>query len=400
MARKKSSPDSSATSSFSDFFSAQTSVSQSTLGRSDVYVGNSSQEVVIGLPFKAFSLRYFFQNDCFPLSRMTEIYGVSGSCKTALLFEIFKWHVDNNGGYVYNNTEARDTPDLRSSIIGHDRDKNFPMTMCSSVEDWQKSITSWFKKGREIYSELGGCPFPVAIGVDSLTGVASESEISGIWEKGHSEIGFAKSANIINSYMKFMFNELRVWPYSFIGVNHAKIGRDARGFPQIKVPGGFSLDFHSTIKIFTQLKDKIEKLKESTRVVNLKMDKNSLSNAGEDREIQVQMKWSMDEETGTQHTFWDWHEASVTVINNLTPTRKSHACEFLGLENIDKSRKTADCNIVGLKKASWSEIGQAIEENSEVKAALDKMFSIRKRKPFAEKVPYSEQMEMACEEAK
>ena len=200
MARKKS--DSS--SMFGEFFSTQMSSAQNALGRGDIYVGNESQEIVIGLPFGAFSLRYLFQNDCFPLSRMTEIYGPSGSCKTALLFEIFRWHVDMNGGYVYNHTEARDTPDLRTSIIGRDKDKNFPSETCSSVEDWQRKITSWLKKSNEMFPSKGSCPFPVAIGVDSLTGVTTDSDISDIWETGSASIGFAKSANLINTYCKFM----------------------------------------------------------------------------------------------------------------------------------------------------------------------------------------------------
>ena len=378
-----------------DFFSSQMSSSQNSLGRNDVYIGDESQEVVIGLPLKAFSLRYFFQNDCFPLSRMTELYGPSGSCKTAFLFEMFKWHVDNSGGYVYNLTEARDTPDLRASIIGHSRDKNFPTNLCGSIEEWQKSITSWMKKGRDMYPVLGGCPFPVAIGVDSLTGVTTDSDISDIWEQGHASIGFAKGANLINTYCKFMFNELRIWPFSFIGVNHVKISKDTRGFNIKRIPGGEALTYHATMKIYTSLKEKIEKLNESIRIVELVMEKNSLSNAGENREITVSMKWTHDE-NGLQHTVWDWHEASIAVINAMSPTRKGRVCSFLGLENIDKARKTADFSLLGLNKTSWTEIGQAIEDNEEVRLSLDKMHGIRKRTPFKINVPYCDQMSGEC----
>ena len=380
-----------AQSTFTDFFSTQISSSQNNIGRSDIYMGDESQAVVIGIPLKAFSLRYFFQNDCFPLSRMTELYGPSGSCKTALLFEMFKWHVDFSGGYVYNLTEARDTPDLRSSIIGHEKDKGFPTNKCGSVEEWQRSITLWLKQGRKLWPNLGGCPFPVAIGVDSLTGVTTESDISDIWEKNHASIGFAKGANLINTYCKFLFNELRVWPFSFIGVNHVKISKDRNGFNLKRIPGGDALTYHATMKIYTNLKDKIEKLKESVRVVELSMEKNSLSNAGENRVITVSMKWSVDDE-GKQHTLWDWHEATIATILSMSATLKGKACDLLGLDNIDKSRKTADCSALGLTKASWTEIGQAIEDNNDLREALDKMHGIRKRTPFKIGVPYCDQM--------
>jgi hypothetical protein len=149
------------------------------------------------------------------------------------------------------------------------------------------------------------------------------------------------------------------------------------------------------MKIYTSLKEKIEKLNESIRIVELVMEKNSLSNAGENREITVSMKWTHDE-NGLQHTVWDWHEASIAVINAMSPTRKGRVCSFLGLENIDKARKTADCSLLGLNKTSWTEIGQAIEDNEEVRLSLDKMHGIRKRTPFKINVPYCDQMSGEC----
>ena len=107
MAKKKLTGDVSITP--SDFFSSQLVSSQSELGRNDSYIGKESQRVVIGIPLPAFSLRFLFQNDCFPLSRMTEIYGINESCKSAMLYEMFKWHVGAGGGYILNLAEPKDT---------------------------------------------------------------------------------------------------------------------------------------------------------------------------------------------------------------------------------------------------------------------------------------------------
>lgn len=380
----------------SDFFSSQLSSSQAELGRNDTFVGKESQRVIIGIPLKAFSLRYLFQNDCFPLSRMTELYGVSESCKSAMLYEMFRWHVDAGGGYVLNLAEPRDSPDLRASIIGHASDTTFPTVTCNSIEDWQQNITEWLKKSRDMFSESGSCPFPAAIGVDSLTGVTTRGDIDDIWSKGFASIGFAKAANIINTYCKFVFSELRVWPYSFIGVNHMKISKNPQGFIERKIPGGQALDYYATFKLRMHRRNDIDRLDEAGRLIEFTMDKNSLGTAPERRSIDVPMKWIFNE-NGEQHTWWDWHEASIALINEMTSTRKNRVLEVTGLRNINKAQRTADCGELGMIKATWTEIGAAIEENEVIKAELDAIHGIRKRRPFRAGVPYSVQMKEACE---
>lgn len=379
----------------SEFFSSQLNSSQSELGRNDTYIGKQSQRVIIGIPLPAFSLRYLFQNDCFPLSRMTELYGINESCKSAMLYEMFRWHVNAGGGYILNLAEPKDSPDLRASIIGHDADVIFPTETCNSIEDWQQYITKWLKQSRAMFSESGSCPFPAAIGVDSLTGVATRSDIAAIWEKGHAEIGFAKAANLINTYCKFVFAEIRVWPFSFIGVNHMKISKDPRGFIERKIPGGQALDYYATFKLRMQRRADIDRLDECGRMIEFIMDKNSLGTAGDRRSIEVPMKWTFNE--GVQTTWWDWHEASIALINEMTTTRKNDVMDITGLRNIDKSRRTADCTAVGMVKAKWSEIGEALEAESKIMADLNAFHGILKRRPFEPGVPYSAQMRAACE---
>ena len=393
MAKKKLTGDVSITP--SDFFSSQLVSSQSELGRNDSYIGKESQRVVIGIPLPAFSLRFLFQNDCFPLSRMTEINGINESCKSAMLYEMFKWHVGAGGGYILNLAEPKDSPDLRASIIGHKADTIYPTVSCNSVEDWQEHITMWLKESRKQFSEPGACPFPAAIGVDSLTGVTTRADINAIWEKGYAEIGFAKAANIINTYCKFVFSELRVWPFSFIGVNHMKVGKHSNGAIDRKIPGGQSLDFYATFKLRMQRRNDIDRIGEAGRMIEFTMDKNSLGTAPERRSIEVPMKWTFDE-NGEQRTWWDWHEASIDLINDMSSVRKGVVLDILGLKNINKAHRTADCTAVGLVKATWTEIGEAIEADDTLKAALDAAHGIRKRRPFDAGVPYSTQMKEAC----
>lgn len=396
-----------------NFFQRQVQQQEADLGRTDVLVGSEAQRVVVGLPLRALSLRYGFANDVFPLSRMTELYGVSESCKTAMLFEMFRWHVFGEalpmnplpqkelvpvGGYGFNLAEPRDSPDLRASIIGHGMDDAFPVETCNSIEDWQDACTNWLRRSREMFSEVGAMPFPAALGVDSLTGVTTRDAIAKIWENGHAVRQFAVAAALINDYCKFIFNEVRVWPLSFIGTNHMKISKDARGFIERRIPGGSSLDFYATFKMRMARKEDVEHLDDFGRKIHIVWDKNSLSAAGERRELTVYMRWAFDQD-GTQHTWWDWHDATVDLLLGFSGTRKNRIMEVCQIEAVDKGQRKADCPTLGLKKAPWAEIGEAIEQDDAVRTELDKMFGIRSRRAFRIGVPYVQQLQEARDAA-
>lgn len=394
-----------------DFFKVQVNDKQAELGRNDVFVGSEAQRVVIGLPLRAFCLRWGFMNDVFPLSRMTELYGISESCKTALLFEMFRWHLQGQalpmhplppkppptvGGYCFNLAEPRDSPDLRSSILGEEMDSIFPVQMCSSVEDWQDSCTNWMKRSRETFSEIGAMPFPMALGIDSLTGVTTRDEITKIWESGHAVRNFAIAAGLINTYSKFIFQEIRVWPVSFIGTNHMKVSKNSQGFNEYRVPGGASLDFYATFKIRMRRKDDIDHLDDYGRLLTMQFDKNSLSPAGDRRTFDVHMRWVFDDKE-KQHTWWDWHDASVQLLLSFEGARKSRWMEICPIEAVNKATRKADCSTLGLKKASWAEIGEAIENEQKIRDDIDKLFGIRKRREFRVGVPYIQQIQEAME---
>lgn len=394
-----------------DFFKLQLGDKQAELGRNDVFMGSEAQRVVIGLPLRAFCLRWGFMNDVFPLSRMTEIYGVSESCKTALLFEMFRWHLQGQalpmnpvprvppaivGGYSFNLAEPRDSPDLRTSIMGHEVEAAFPVQMCSSVEDWQDACTNWMRRSREMFSEIGAMPFPMALGIDSLTGVATRDEISKIWESGHAQINFAKAANLINTYCKFIFQEIRVWPVSFIGTNHMKVSKNAQGFNEYRVPGGASIDFYATFKIRMRRKDDVDHLDDFGRLLVMQFDKNSLSPAGDRRQFDVHMRWTFDEKE-KQHTWWDWHDASVNLLLSFEGARKTRWMDVCPIEAVDRKNRKADCATLGLKKATWAEIGEAMENEPTIRNEIDKLFGIRKRREFRMGVPYIQQTQEAME---
>ena len=60
------------------------------LGRSDISIGLESEALLVGLPLPALCLRYLFQSTVFPLSRIIQITGQEGSCKSAFQFEMMR----------------------------------------------------------------------------------------------------------------------------------------------------------------------------------------------------------------------------------------------------------------------------------------------------------------------
>lgn len=391
-----------------DFFASQLEHRVNESGRSDQYLGRDSDKIVIGLPLNAISLRYLFVNNVFPYSRMTELVGRSESCKTAFLFEMYRWHIFNttdycqydpselHGGYIHNLVEPRDSPDLRESILRCSVNNKYPVIPCDAVEDWQKSCTDWVKRAEENY-EPGGMAYPIAIGVDSVTAATTRDEMNKTWEQGYADPGFSQIAKSINLWNKVFFQKMRVWPVSFIGINHMKESKDPRGYIDRRIPGGDSLKYIATFLFRFQRKDDIEHLDESGRIIEITTDKNSLSPAGGRRKLTVRMTWQFDD-NGKQATIWDWHDASVELLTSFDATRKRRIMDIVTIENVDKKFRTADCSTLGLKKVSWTELGEAIMKEPEIVSGLDKLFGVRKRKEFELGVPYAEQISNAIAE--
>jgi hypothetical protein len=388
-----------------DFFAAQLEKRIAENGRDDTYMGDEGDKIIIGLPLQAFSLRYLFGNDVFPYSRMTELIGRSNSCKSAFLFEMYRWHIFNctnkvpfypeeiHGGYVHNLVEQRDSPDLRSSILQLGAKTNYPVVITREVEDWQKSCTDWIKHAESVFDD-GLMPYPVAIGVDSLTAGTTRKEMEDTWKEGYANPGFSQIAKSINMWTKVYFSKMAPWPVSFIGVNHVKESKNNQGITERRVPGGEAIKYAATFLLRLNKREDIERLDEQGRVIEMFCEKNSLSSAGNTRMIKVHIKWSYDDD-GNQLTCWDWHSASVELLASFEATRKKRISEFVQIENLDRTHRTADCSTLGLKKTSWSEIGQAIMQEPEIVKGLDKLFGIRNRRVFELGVPFKEQKERA-----
>ncbi len=396
--------------------------------RRDRIVVDELKQLQIGLYLDALSKRILYRNDCLVFGHLHQLCGPPSTYKTAYLFEMMRWHItppESKGGGLYIlNEGGRDQPDWMDSILQY-QPPDGPRQGLSgrvrwevtrSLEDWQDRITTWIKglysycgiaiEGKEAFFRSndnwwGRADFPFMIGLDSIMGSACQGVVDKIWTDGHASKNFAEEANLIKTYLQSVPQFLSHWPASWVYTNHLKTKPNASA-PWItdkRTPGGAAIKFCSMFELTfeTKEKDKSNKIDDNVgTTVIITPTKNS---SGESQwPVAVNVLWWNDEETGEQITVWDWHSATVEILRSQTGAMKTAVEGVVDIHSVNVGGRTASSDALGLDKASWSEIGKAIETNDEMRQALNKLFGIRKRRPWRPNVPYSQQIEEALVE--
>ncbi len=383
--------------SVSDMLNDQAESAQARNGAPGVMVGGASERVCIGLPLKALVLQYLYSSDCYPLGRMEMLIGESDSNKTAFLFEKFRWFLrEPKGGAVYELNEARDPADFRTSIVGAPllSDGRFLLEgPCASLEHWQRNITGLLHKFENKFKQKGGCAFPLIIGLDSITGTTNEKAIKAIDEEGCAKIMFGIDANLLNLYAKYIFQRIYPWPFAFVCTNHVKFGQDKYGNKVMRIPGGDELRYVSTyITHLTKVKDIDRVSVGGGREIKIKM----LKSQGDHRSATVDFVWWFDEKTGEQTSVWNWHAATIALLESFAGERRKDIQDMCLIQDYNKNSQTAKCPTLGIKKSTpLDQIGSAIMADKKVLTALQNYFGIKRRRPFELDVPYSQQIQEA-----
>lgn len=360
-----------------------------------------SDRGLIAIPFEAFSQRYLFGNTGFLIGRMTELVGRSYSCKSAFLYEIYRWHLNVGGLYKHIVTEPKDSADLRQSITGvPDGDVRNQAIPVEYLDHWQKTCMATLHAYEDSFHKAANKMSMGSIltvdGVDSLAGVTTKKAAEEIYAEGSASPGFSPIARAITDWARVYFPKMAPYPVSFVGVNHYKDKPNSQGLPLKTIPGGSALQYAATtVLIFNVKTNKMyEKKGQGVREVEITTNKNSSSAAGDPRELTVNMTWATDETTGAQATVWDWHSATADLILSFsegTATRKK-LDKIVRVEDLNKTTGTASCPTLKIKKAPLLEIGRAIDQNPDISRELDDLFVVRRRHAWRHGVPYAQQV--------
>ena len=374
------------------------------LNRTDLVIGSRADELNVGIPLPALCLRYLAQCDVFPLSRIWQIIGEEGTCKTALLDEILRWHTHFGGGGVIAETENKDAAELRSSILGYDERLLNRLTIgpCNSLEEWQPFLTVNVYIARAIMDapDGPGRTVPMMFGVDSLTAVDSQKEIEKTQKDGFASRGFGTIAMLISRYMRQgMARNFRGYPFSLVGTNHLKPSTDPMtGIPTENVPGGKAVPFMATYIIMNKRICDIDLADVGGVRLRLKLQKNS---AGASRKyIEVDFLWWQQQlpepdsrgRTVIQRHGWDWHASTIDMLLRFENTdgKKTLFKSINEILRLDarRSTKTVSSRVLGCEGVPYRVAGEMLEARPDLLSQLYPLLGINIGVPFRPGIDY------------
>lgn len=377
------------------------------LGRSDISIGLESEALLVGLPLPALCLRYLFQSTVFPLSRIIQITGQEGSCKSAFQFEMMRWHHVYGGGSVFIENELKDSPELRWSILQWNPVwlQRHEILQTHFLEEWQDALTKFttIAKQQQDAEDGPGRTIPIMISVDSLTATAPRELAEKIEQEGHASRSFALAANLISGYMRTMPSRIENYPFTICGTNHLKPSTDFMGRPTSTVPGGKSIKFMETYEIEMERIADINKLEYGGIRVRLLAKKNSLGPSR--KQIAADMLWwnSYVGDTVRQQTAWDWDTASVDLLLSFAESTEkdksgkktlyNHLRDIVRIDVTQRGQRLATCPTLGFNEpVEYRRIGAALERRPDLLEQIYGLLGIQRRLAFQPGLDYRDML--------
>ena len=385
-------------------FGAMRDTAQQALG-SEVSIGSEAGENLVGLPLPALCLRYLFQSSTFPLSRIVQVTGQEGSCKSAFLFEIMRWHMVYGGGAFFMENENKDSPELRQGIFEYN--PNWEARCCTdktyALEEWQEALTTFIKVCRDSQDAADGPgrTVPICFGIDSIMATATREEIAAVVKAGSASRGYAVAANLIARYMRTLTSQIKQYPFTIVGTNHLKPSTDARGLPTNNIPGGKAVQFMETYEIEMSKaygRHDIDKLEYGGLRVTFKARKNSLGPSRKSMTAEL-LWWQAANADGVmkQQFAWDWNTATIELLFGFeTMTGKKTVFkalrEITGITCASKSGRTAYSEKLGIPRDQpqlYRLVAAELEKRPDILDEVYKVIGITKRAPFQPGVDYT-----------
>lgn len=386
-------------------FESMRDTMQEKLGLS-VSIGDESAVDVVGLPLPALCLRYLFQSTVFPLSRIIQITGEEGSCKSSFLYELYRWHMVYGGGAVLAENENKDSPELRNSILEWNPTwlSRFELVPTCSLQEWQKVMSSFVDHMKMIQDSPDGPgrTVPVCFSVDSIMATATEEELAQIKKEGFATRGFAVAALLIAKYMRNMPKLIKGYPFTIAGTNHLKPSTDARGLPSSSVPGGKAVKFMETFEIEMKRahgKYDIDTLEYGGMRLKFTARKNSLGPSRKSITAEL-LWWYTDDGTGKwrQRTAWDWNTATIELLESFgaegsgKKTVYNILKDITGIVVVSRGQRTAYSEKLGIPKSDpqlWRIVAAELEKRPDMLVEVYKVLGVTQRAAFDPGVDYA-----------
>lgn len=377
------------------------------MGESRVLVGGRADAKFVGLYIPHLVLRYLFQSTVIPLGgRMMQITGKQMSCKSTFLYWLYKFFRSYKGKAHHIEVETKDSEPLRMSMLDYD-DKAVQPHYADSLEDWQETVMYLVDgtkglKGQLIKVGLAD-KYPMIMGVDSLTAKASREIQEKIREAGHAGRDHPIEAMSISKFLKAMPHHFKDVPWFLAGTNHLKPSTDFMNRPVDNVGGGMSLKFQETFEVKMQRMAKMQRASYEGVRLSLTTAKNSIGPF--DKEVEADMLWYTDRETGRQKTWWEWDTATVELLlgknckKDALSQQKGRLKELQELTGIrDVTGGRAFSTVLDIPQSDAQEyavVAQALEKRQDILLEVHKVLGVQEHIPFVVGKSFGEQVQAA-----
>lgn len=371
-------------------------------GGSIGFPASKARDRIRGIGLPSLSLWYLFAANILPFSRVIQIVGATGSCKTAFLFELYRWFGKWSGMGGFNDNETKDSAVLRDSIIRDEAILNLiDCQHTDDIESWMALLYAWIGEADAVCggtSEKKGCGWnwPLLYGHDSLMSTQLKAKVEEMKNTGYKQ-DYARHAPAIYQFFRTYPPMLRDRPVVAAFTNHCNVSTDKQGHQVRQKPGGNSIGYMETTEIDMQRIADIDTSSQAGIRIRFKMMKNSLGPSR--RLIVVNMLWTTyaDPITGMtrQLTMWDWPAATIDMLL----ARQKYAGMWKNINEIVDIHKInnnkAWSNELGVPKekaTTFSRLGRLLEARADIVLALCPILGIHHFGEFMPGIDYATQL--------
>lgn len=352
----------------------------------------------VAIPVPSLAVQYLLGYQGFPLSCFVQIVGAKASYKSMLALEIARWHLNNDGGAIYIDTEGG-----ASKIAEHVLNKNSFIVSCGTMEAWMTTLTKSIQKVIKLI-ETSKRHMPVCFIVDSISGVTSQKVVEETEAEGFYVPNYPVDAKTLSTYFKQKSNMLNKAPFTILATNHIKEALNSYyGGPAEYIPGGKLLTYITNLQLRVSKKGvpvlASDSENEFIGEVEIVTDHNRLANEGRGISVPIRFTFISDGNGGHYELSFDWYAATTRLLTEA-PGHKTKIREQL-LKRIQKTINVTPknagrygtyyyCEEWGLSKndaVNETEFGKFIESHPE-KSRLYETLMIAKATFYDPEKPY------------
>jgi len=350
------------------------------------------------IPFPGFCLEWLFGVNGCPLSRSWGLTAEPHVGKTAMLYEMIRWHRLLGGRGGVGCTEGdKDSQTLRNSIVKYDQ-KAFEFRPCKILEDWQAYIMKATDRVLKLFDKNPEYTVPICFGVDSYVGALCKAKTKSILEEGFATSSYATEAKLIGDWLRVYSNhKLSGNPITLVGTTHTYVNQQQGQMPSFGPPkqiasGGQKLAYMSAINLFMANAGKTDTVDVKGQKVRFSLPKNTLAGTKGFRSLVCGLYWSHDELENRQVTWWDWDEATTMLLidsENFSAETMKGIKSICNIQAISGGRY--HCKALGIPESeavSASEMGKRINTDPEIRQSLRTVLNIYEHPYFVPRIKY------------